>query len=141
MNLTVEIAGSIMCSFFVLVAAYGAVKQNKELLFFGICFHSTLPIIGEAMAYAKDDEILHVVVAMMFLLLVILTLPTRLDNDKNNKAAKALSNRIVCAIMVTNLFAGYLVLINILHVSNHFGYIHFSVSLIMIYYIIKLEKT
>ena len=59
MNPSIEIVGNIICAFFILIAAYGALKQKKEILLFGVCFFSTMPIIGALLAYAEDDNLVH----------------------------------------------------------------------------------
>ena len=121
MNPIVEILGTLFNSIFVLIAAYGAIKQKKDLLLFGICFFFISPVIIGLIAYAQDDNILHLFVIMMFLGQVILTLPSYLRYNYKNKAAIALSNRIGCAILVINLFQGYLLLNNYLDVPHQFA--------------------
>lgn len=140
MNPVIEIVGNILSSFFILTAAFGAIKHRRDLFLFGICFFCTVPIVGEGMAYAQDNNMLHLAVAMMFLAQVILTLPLNLRYDDENKTAMALSKRIGYAIYATNLFTGYLVLNNILDVPHQFGYMHLVVSLIMLYSIIRPIK-
>lgn len=109
MNPSIEIVGNIICAFFILIAAYGALKQKKEILLFGVCFFSTMPIIGELLAYAEDDNLLHLVIVMVFLVQVAITLPINVKYDVDNPAAVALSQKIGVAIVVANLCQGYLI--------------------------------
>ena len=132
MNPAVEIAYSFICLFFILTAAYGAVKQKRELLLFGVCFFCTLPIIGEVIAYAQDNMLFHLVIAMMFLAQVIVTLPINLRHDYKNKDVRALNNKIGITVLAVNLFQGGLVLNDSINVPHQFGYMHFAVSLIML---------
>ena len=138
MNPIVEIFGTLFNSIFVLIAAYGAIKQKKDLLLFGICFFSIGPVIIGLIAYAQDDNILHLFVIMVFLGQMILTLPSRYNYK--DKAAIALSNRIGCAILVINLFQGYLLLNNYLDVPNQFDYMHLVIAIIMLYSVLRSGK-
>ena len=126
--------------FFILIAAYGALKQKSELLLFGVCFFGTLPIIGEGIAYAKDDNMLHLVIVMMFFVQVIITLPTNLRYGDKNKAVEVLNKKIGFAVLAINLFQGYLILSEVLDVPSQFGYVHFTFSLIMLYSVIRPEQ-
>ena len=110
MNPILESASNTFGSIFILVAAYGAIKRIRDLFLFGICFFGAGLIIKEGIDYAQDNNIVHLFVIMVFLGQVILTLPINTSFDEKNKAAIALSNRIGCAILVINLFQGYLIL-------------------------------
>jgi hypothetical protein len=136
MNLAVEIAYTFICSFFILTAAYGAIKQKRELLLFGVCFFCTIPTIAEGIAYAQDNELFHLVIAMMFFAQVIVALPINLRHDYKNKDVRDLNNKIGVTVLTVNLFQGGLVLNDYIEVPHQFGYMHFAVSLIMLYSII-----
>jgi|TARA_B110000902_G_C14165749_1_gene534879 hypothetical protein len=140
MNPSIEIVGNIICAFFISIAAYGAIKQKKEILLFGVCFFSTLPIIGELLAYAEDDNLLHLVIVMVFLVQVVITLPINVKYDVDNPAAVALSQKIGLAILVANLCQGYLVLNTELGVPHQFGYFHLAVVMILMYAVIIVPR-
>ena len=140
MNPILESLGNIFCFIFILVAAYGAIKRIRGLFLYGICFFGTSPIIGEGIVYAQDNNIVHLFIIVMFLGQVILTLPINTPFDEKNKAAMALSNRIGCAILVINLFQGYLILSKSLDLPQQFGVMHLVVALIMIYTVLRPEK-
>ena len=126
MNPSIEIVGNIICAFFISIAAYGALKQKEEILLFGVCFFSTMPIIGELLAYAEDDNLLHLVIVMVFLVQVAITLPINVKYDVDNPAAVALSQKIGVAIVVANLCQGYLILNTELGVPHQFRLFSFS---------------
>ena len=106
MNPILEVVVNIFGSIFILLTAYGAIKQKRDIFLFGICFFSIVSIISELIAYAQDDNVLHLFIIIIFLGQVIVTLPINTRFDEKNKAATALSNRIGCAILVINLFQG-----------------------------------
>ncbi|MDB9873731.1 hypothetical protein OAC97_00530 [Flavobacteriaceae bacterium] len=137
MNPSIEIIGNIICAFFISIAAYGALKQKKEILLFGVFFFSTTPIIGELLAYAQDDNLLHLVIVMVFLVQVAITLPINVKYDVDNPAAVALSQKIGLAIVVANLCQGCLILNTELDVPHQFGYLHLVVALIMLYTVVR----
>ena len=140
MNPILESAGNIFCFIFILVAAYGAIKRIRDLFLFGICLFGAGLIIKEGIGYAQDDNILHLFVIMMFLGQVILTRPINTSFDEKNKAAMALSNRIGCAILVINLFQGYLILSKSLDLPHQFGYMHLVIAIIMLYSVLRSGK-
>ena len=140
MNPSLEIIGTLYGTFFILLAAYGAMQRKRTFFLFGICFFCTLPVAGELIAYAQYNNISRLFVVMMFLMHIILTLPSNLHYGYKNQAAMALSKRIGCSILAVNLFQGYIVLNNTLEIPLQFGYMHFAVSLIMSYTLIRSEK-
>ena len=140
MNITLEIIGILLSLFFILVAAYGTIKRKYNLFLFGICLHGTFPVGGEIMAFAKDENILHLVIAVMFLMQVIFTLPTSFRYGHKNKAALALSKRIGYALLIINLFAGYLILNDSIDAPHQVSYMHFAVSIIMFYTLMRSYK-
>ena len=140
MNPSLEIIGNLQGTFFILVAAYGAIQRKRTFFLFGICFFCTLPVAGELIAYAQDNNILRLFVIMMFLIQIILTLPSNMPYAHKDLAAMALSKRIGYSILALNLFQGYVVLNNILEIPLQFGYMHFAISLIMLYTLIRSEK-
>ena len=140
MNITLEIIGILLSSFFILVAAYGTIKRKYNLFLFGICLHGTIPVGGGIIAFAKDENILHLVIAVMFLIQVIFTLPTSFRYGHKNKTALALIKRIGYAILIANLFTGYLILNDSIDVTHQFGYMHFAVSIIIFYTLVRSYK-
>ena len=76
----------------------------------------------------------------MFLIQIILTLPSNMPYAHKDLAAMALSKRIGYSILALNLFQGYVVLNNILEIPLQFGYMHFAISLIMLYTLSRSEK-
>ena len=139
-NPSIEIIGTLHGTFFILLTAYGAMQRKKTFFHFGICFFCTLPVAGELIAYAQDNNILRLFVIMLFLTQIILTLPSNMPYAHKDLAAMALSKRIGYSILALNLFQGYVVLNNILEIPLQFGYMHFAISLIMIYTLIRSEK-
>ncbi len=93
---------------------------NKKVnyYFLEFVFFGTLPIIGEGIAYAKDDNMLHLVIVMMFFVQVIITLPTNLRYGDKNKAVEVLNKKIGFAVLAINLFQGYLILSEVLDVPS-----------------------
>jgi hypothetical protein len=140
MNPILESASNTFGSIFILVAAYGAIKRIRDLFLFGICFFGAGLIIKEGIDYAQDNNIVHLFVIMVFLGQVILTLPINTSFDEKNKAAIALSNRIGCAILVINLFQGYLILSKSLDLPHQFGFMHLVIALIMLYTVLRSGK-
>ena len=139
-NPSIEIIGTLHGTFFILLTAYGAMQRKKSLFHFGICFFCTLPVAGELIAYVQDNNILRLFVIIMFLTQIILTLPSNMPYAHKDLAAMALSKRIGYSILSLNLFQGYVVLNNILEIPLQFGYMHFAISLLMLYTLIRSEK-
>lgn len=140
MNPSIEIGASFTCFILLLIAAYGALKQKREVLFFGVCLFSTLPIIGELIAYSRNDNILHLMIVTVFVVQVVICLPIKDGYDFNNKVAVALNQKIGYGIIIANLCQGCLVLIEDINVPHQFGYAHFVISLIVLYSVIKPEQ-
>ena len=99
-----------------------------------------IPIIGESIAYGMDGELIHLSNIMAFLILIILCLPTKVAFDANNLAAVALSKKIGCVIIATNLYIGCLILNEDLKVAPQFGYFHFVIASIITYVIIRISS-
>ena len=140
MGLTIEIIGSICAIAFISIAAYGAVREKRKVFLFGVSFFNVVPIIGEALAYALDDNLVHLVIIMMFLVQVIICLPISINYGSENLAAVALSQKIGAAIIVANLFTGYIILFEDLNIAVQFGYFHFVIVLIMLYVTIIIPR-
>lgn len=140
MNPILEVVVNIFGSIFILLTAYGAIKQKSDIFLFGICFFSIFSVISELIAYAQDDNVLHLFIIIIFLGQVIVTLPINTRFDEKNKAATALSNRIGCAILVINLFQGALILNNYIDVPHQFGFMHLVIALIMLYTVLRPGK-
>jgi hypothetical protein len=140
MNPILEVVVNIFGSIFILLTAYGAIKQKRDIFLFGICFFSIVSVISELIAYAQDDNVLHLFIIIIFLGQVIVTLPINTRFDEKNKAATALSNRIGCAILVINLFQGALILNNYIDVPHQFGFMHLVIALIMLYTVLRSGK-
>ena len=140
MNPILEVIVNIFGSIFILLTAYGAIKQKRDIFLFGICFFSIGSVISELIAYAQDDNVLHLFIIIIFLGQVIVTLPINTRFDDKNKAATALSNRIGCAILVINLFQGALILNNYIDVPYQFGFMHLVIALIMLYTVLRSGK-
>jgi hypothetical protein len=137
---SVNIIGSVLFLLFLSVIIYGIVKRKKEFFLFGICLYNTIPIIGESIAYGVDGELIHLSNIMAFLILIILCLPTKAAFDANNQAAVALSKKIGCVIIATNLYIGYLILNEDLDVTPKFGFFHFVIASIITYVIIRISS-
>ena len=136
-----EILGTLHCLVCVLIAAYGALKRAKRTLMFGLCFFNMSPIIGESLAYAENDNLVHLVITLFFIVQVVICLPIRSKYGSDNLAAVALSTKIGLAILVGNLCQGSLILSKVLDVPVQFGYFHLSIVLILLYiYIITYKK-
>jgi|TARA_Y100000385_G_C12722236_1_gene479172 hypothetical protein len=140
MNPSIEIIGTLHGTVFILTAVYGAIQRKRNFFLFGICFFCTLPVAGETIAYAQDNNISRLFVIVMFLTQIILTLPSNIPYGYKELAAMALNKRIGYSILALNLFQGYVVLNNILEIPLQFGYMHFAISLIMFYTLIRSEK-
>ena len=140
MNPSLEIIGTLICFLFILIATYGALKRKREILLFGVCFFSTTPIVGELLAYAQDDKLLHLVIVMVFLVQVVITLPISVKYDIDNPAAVALGKKIGLAIVVANLCQGCLILNTELGVPHQFGYFHFAIVIILLYAIVIVPR-
>ena len=142
MNPNAEIIGTFGSLFFATMTAYGAVTLKRSWFALGLCCFNTIPIIGESLNYAQDDNLVHLALIIIFLTQVIITLPINIRFDSKNLAAIALSRKIAAAILVANLSRGYLILNEKLDVPEQFGYIHLLVSLIIVYILVrsKIEK-
>ncbi|MBT7851579.1 MAG: hypothetical protein HN714_08725 [Formosa sp.] len=140
MNPSIEIGATFICFILILVALYGAIKQKREVLLFGVCFFSTLPIMGELFNYAEDSNIFHLVIIMVFIVQVVITLPIRAYDSDRNSLVVALNRKIGYGIITANVCQGILVLIEDINVPRHFGYMHFAICLIMLYSVIRPEK-
>ena len=99
-----------------------------------------MPIIGALLAYAEDDNLLHLVIVMVFLVQVAITLPINVKYDVDNPAAVALSQKIGVAIVVANLCQGYLILNTELGVPHQFGYFHLAVVMILMYAVVIVPR-
>lgn len=140
MNPSIEIGATFICFILILVALYGAIKQKREVLLFGVCFFSTLPIMGELFNYAEDSSVFHLVIIMVFIVQVVISLPITASDDVSNSLVVALNRKIGYGIITANLCQGLLVLTEDINVPHRFGYAHFVISLIILYSIIRPEK-
>ncbi|MDG2396830.1 MAG: hypothetical protein P8M03_04185 [Flavobacteriaceae bacterium] len=137
MNDPAEIFFTIVGAIFILIALYGAIKLKRTLLLSGICLFSILPIIGSSISYSADGSLLHLTIIMAFLAQVIITLPIKVSYAPDNIAATKIAQKIGLAIIVTNFFQAYLILVLSLGVPPQYGYFHIAIALIIIYSIIK----
>ena len=128
--------GSILFFIFLTILIYGIVKRQRKLFLFGLCLYNTTPIIRESLAYALDDNLVHLVIGLTYLVLIILCLPVSTAYGADNLAAVALSKKIGVAIMTTNLFTGYLILNGDLDIEPIFGYFHLVIVIVILYVII-----
>ena len=140
MGSPIEVIGSLCAILFVTIAVYGAIKQKRRVFLFGICFFNMVPIIGELLAYTLDDNLVHLVFIMMFLIQVVTCLPISENYGSENLAAIALSKKIGATVIVTNLFIGYVILYEDLNIAIQFGYFHFVIALIMLYVTIIVSR-
>jgi len=137
MNPTLEIVGTLLGIILTSITAYGALTLQRSWFTLGICFFSTIPIIGEALAFAKDDNLVHLALVMVFLVQVVITLPLNIRYGVENPAAMALAQKIRYAILTANLCQGCLILNTELEVPHQFGYLHLVVALIMLYTVVR----
>ena len=135
-----EILGTLHCLVCVLITAYGALKRSRRMLLFGLCFFNISPIIGESLAYAQSDNLVHLLIILFFIVQVVITLPIGMKYGFDNTAAIALSTKIGLAILVANLCQGSLILGKVLEVPIQFGYFHLSIVLILLYVYNQLQK-
>lgn len=137
MNPTVELIFTIVGGALVLLTLYGAVTLNRKFFLSGICFFSILPLIGESMAYSMDKEPVHVLVIFIFLVQMVLTMPTNISYGSDNVAASKLTGKIALAILLINI--GGIVFIFCLKaaVAAQFGYYHVGIALAVIYVMFK----
>ena len=132
--------GTIGMVFFTSITAYGAFTAKRAWFFFGICFFSTIPVIGEAIDYSNDNELIYLILIMMFLVQVVITLPVSITYGAENRAANALGKKIAFAVLIANLFHAFLILSGELTVPHQFGYCHLAISLIMLCLILKTKN-
>ena len=126
MNLVNFTLGTILSLLFVMITAYGAYKKNRNWFTLGLCFYNTIPIIGESLLYAENNNLMHLTIIMLFLTLVIITLPIGLKYGADNPAAMAMGKKIGLAVGVANIGHGYLILSGTLNnVPIQFGVFHF----------------
>ena len=137
MNPSIEIVGTLLCVILTSITAYGALTRQRSWFTLGICFFSTMPIIGELLVYAEDDNLVHLALVMVFLVQVVITLPLNIRYGVENPTAKALAQKIGVAILTANLCQGSLVLNTELGVPHQFGYLHLVVALIMLYTVVR----
>jgi len=137
MNPTLEIVGTLVGIILTSITAYGALTLQRSWFTLGICFFSTIPIIGEALAFAQDDNLVHLALVMVFLVQVVITLPLNIRYGVETPAAMALAQKIRYAILTANLCQGCLILNTELEVPHQFGYLHLVVALIMLYTVVR----
>ena len=138
MNLVIFTLGTILSLLFVMITAYGAYKKNRNWFALGLCFYHTIPIIGESLLYAENNNLMHITIIMLFLTLVIITLPIGIKYGADNPAAMAMGKKIGLAIVVANLCHGYLILSELIHhIPIHFGFFHLCMASIVLYAIIR----
>ena len=127
---------------FVSITAYGAYKRNRNWFALGLCFFSTIPIIGESMLYAQDVALVRLPVIIIFLTQVIITLPIGMKYGADNPAALAMSQKIGFAVGVANIGHGYLILSGTLNnVPIQFGVFHLCMASIVLYAIVRSYTT
>lgn len=120
------------------ITVYGAYTKNRNWFILGLCFFNTIPIIGESMLYAQDDALVRLPVIIIFLTQVIITLPIGIKYGADNPAAMAMSQKIGFAVIVANLYHGYLILSESLNnVPMQFGVFHLCMAGIVLYAIIR----
>ena len=142
MNLVIFTLGTILSLIFVMITAYGAYKRNRHWFTLGLCFYSTIPIIGESMLYAENNNLMHITIIMLFLTLVIITLPIGMKYGADNPAALAMSQKIGFAVGVANIGHGYLILSGTLNnVPIQFGVFHLCMASIVLYAIVRSYTT
>jgi len=137
MNPTVELIFTIVGGALVLLTLYGAATLNRKFFLSGICFFSILPLIGESMAYSTDKAPVHVLVIFIFLVQLVLTMPTNITYGSDNVAASKLTGKIALAILLINI--GGIVFIFYLKaaVAAQFGYYHVGIALAVLYVMLK----
>ena len=140
MNPILDIIGTLCAVLFISIAGYGALKQKRRVFLFGISLFNMVPIIGETLAYTLDDNLVHLVIIMMFLIQVIICLPISINYGSENLAAVALSQKIGAAIIMSNLLTGYIILYEDLNIAIQFGYFHFVIVLMMLYVTIIIPR-
>ena len=137
-----EILGTLHCLVCVLIAAYGALKRARRTLLFGLCFFNASPIIGESLLYAENNDLMHLTIIMLFLTLVIITLPIGIKYGADNPAAMAMGQKNGFAVIVANLCHGYLILSELIHhIPIHFGIFHLCMASIVLYAIVRSYTT
>jgi len=134
---TSEIIFSALGSLFVLLAVFGALKLNRRNFLLGIFLFSLLPILGEYMAYRAAGEWGMLATMMAFLGMAIVTFPNKTKYGSENVAATAIARKIGLAIIVVNVFQGYMILGVRDDVPSQYGYMHFVLALAVIYVVIK----
>jgi len=137
MNSPSDIFFTLAGTAFILTSLYGSVKLKRTPFLLGICLFSFLPIIGESIAYSSDQSLFHLPIIMAFIGQAILTIPTKPNYGSDNLAATSIAKKIGLAILVTNFFQAYMILSLDLGVPALYGYFHITISLIVLYAIIK----
>lgn len=142
MNLVNFTLGTIISLLFVMITAYGAYKKDRNWFTLGLCFYHTIPIIGESLLYAENNDLMHLTIIMLFLTLVIITLPIGIKYGADNPAAMAMGQKNGFAVIVANLCHGYLILSELIHhIPIHFGIFHLCMASIVLYAIVRSYTT
>ncbi|NNL81556.1 MAG: hypothetical protein HKO67_13790 [Flavobacteriaceae bacterium] len=126
---------------FILLSAFGALKQNRRNFLLGIFLFSLLPIIGEFQTYSATGEWGMLATMMAFLGIAIVTFPVKAQYGSENVAAIAIARKIGLAIIVVNLFQAYMILSVRGDVPSQYGYMHIALAAIVIYVVIKSNSS
>ncbi len=134
---TAEMIFSALGTLFVLLTIFGALKLNRRNFLLGIFLFSLLPILGEYMGFRATGEWGMLATMMAFLAIAIVTIPNKVQYGSDNVAATAIARKIGLAIIVVNVFQGYMILGVRDDVPSQYGYMHFVLALAVVYVTIK----
>ncbi|MDH3698817.1 MAG: hypothetical protein OER83_07150 [Flavobacteriaceae bacterium] len=137
---TTELIFSSLGVLFILLSAFGALKQNRRNFLLGIFLFSLLPIIGEYQAYMQAGEWGMLVTMLAFLGIAIISFPNKVNYGSDNVAAMALARKIGLAIIVVNLFQAYIILGVRDDVPSQYGYMHIVLAAVVIYTVVKSKS-
>lgn len=118
---------------FIVIAAAGAIKQQRKLFLTGIFLWSLIPVIGEGAKYSQDHDLSHLLAMALFFTLAVLTAPIKLTYNSENIAATHLAKKIGAAVIFVNLFQAFNILSNDVGVPDLFGYFHIVAAVVVIY--------
>ena len=118
---------------FIVIAAAGAIKQQRKLFLTGIFLWSLIPVIGEGAKYSQDHDLSHLLAMALFFTLAVLSAPIKLTYNSENIAATHLAKKIGAAVIFVNLFQAFNILSNDVGVPDLFGYFHIVAAVVVIY--------
>lgn len=132
----------VLSILFLLLTAYGALKQNRRNFLLGVFLFSLLPVVAGYNWYANTGDPAGLIQVMAFGSIAIITFPVKIQYGSDNVAATMIARKNALAVIFAFLFNAVLIL-NLYDVfPARAGYFNIAMALIVMYVAVrsKMQK-